>query len=92
MNRTRPVAQTEDQTAVSACILMIIFNDIAFANYTTNIRSRYHPIRTRHLPNGMGQEKNAFRCRDPYQPKNVRSIIHLLLRGFRSSPSEETAH
>ena len=48
------------QTAMAACILGIVLNDLALHDNNSNLIWRNHPVRPRHLANCMGKKKDAL--------------------------------
>lgn len=48
------------QTAMAACVLRIVLNDLASHDNSSNPVRRNHPVRPRHLANCMGKKKDAL--------------------------------
>ena len=48
------------QTAMAACVLGIVLNDLTLHDDSSNLVRRNHPVRPRHLANCMGKKKDAL--------------------------------
>lgn len=60
MERTVVCPMAKQQTAVSAWVFWVIFDDFLGADHATNFRRTDHTLRPRHLLDSMGKKQHFY--------------------------------